>query len=303
MLGPQSRNAQECFDGGYIAAGFIFDMDLTGRLHEDAGAFRKEFTPIQMQRFPDKTKASAAANVGALWRICKGIQVGDIVLCPDGQGNYRVGEVTGDYSYDPKSDLPHHRAVHWLNLSLPRTSLSDSLRNSAGSIGTVCEISNYRDEIESLIGGATAPTVQVPGNPDVEDPVAFAMEKHLEAFLIANWNQTPLSEDFEILQEDGELVGQQYPTDTGPIDILAISKDKKRLLVVELKRGRASDVVVGQILRYMGYIQAQVAEPYQRVEGVVIALENDPRLKYALISVPSVKFYRYQVSFKLIPAG
>ena len=29
----------------------------------------------------------------------------------------------------------------------------------------------------------------------------------------------------------------------------------QRLLVVELKRGRASDVVVGQILRYVGYVQ------------------------------------------------
>ena len=32
------------------------------------------------------------------------------------------------------------------------------------------------------------------------------------------------------------MVGRQYPNDTGPIDILAISKDKKELLVVELKK-------------------------------------------------------------------
>ena len=40
-------------------------------------------------------------------------------------------------------------------------------------------------------------------------------------------------------------------SDTGPIDILAISKDKKTLLVVELKKGRVSDNVVGQIQRYI----------------------------------------------------
>ena len=39
-----------------------------------------------------------------------------------------------------------------------------------------------------------------------------------------------------IVEEDGEKIGQQFPTDTGPIDILAISKDKSVLLVVELKR-------------------------------------------------------------------
>ena len=34
-------------------------------------------------------------------------------------------------------------------------------------------------------------------------------------------------------------------SDTGPIDVLAVSKDKKELLVLELRRGRASDAVVG----------------------------------------------------------
>jgi RecB family endonuclease NucS len=44
-----------------------------------------------------------------------------------------------------------------------------------------------------------------------------------------------------------------------PIDILAVSKDGTCLLVVELKRGRASDVVVGQALRYIGYVQDELA--------------------------------------------
>ena len=44
----------------------------------------------------------------------------------------------------------------------------------------------------------------------------------------------------------GEQVGQQFPTDTGPLHILAISKDNKTLLVVELKKGRACDAIVGR---------------------------------------------------------
>lgn len=70
--------------------------------------------------------------------------------------------------------------------------------------------------------------------------------------------------------------------------------------MVELKRGRASDVVVGQILRYMGYVKEQIAEPHQTVEGAIIALDDDQKLRWALQMVPSVSFYRYQVSFKLI---
>lgn len=91
----------------------------------------------------------------------------------------------------------------------------------------------------------------------------------------------------------------QYQTDTGPLDILAISKDKNRLLVVELKRGRASDVVVGQIARYMGYIKDVIADRGQFVEGAIIALEDDQRIRRALSTIPNVKFYRYKISFKL----
>ena len=95
------------------------------------------------------------------------------------------------------------------------------------------------------------------------------------------------------------MVGQQYPTDTGQIDILAISKDKKSLLVVELKKGRVSDNVVGQIQRYMGYVKEELAEKDQQVKGVIIALEADIKIKRALSVTNNIEFYRYQVSFKL----
>lgn len=70
--------------------------------------------------------------------------------------------------------------------------------------------------------------------------------------------------------------------------------------LVELKRGRTSDVVVGQTLRYMGYVQDELAGSNQTVHGVIIALEDDPKLKRAISMVPVTEFYRYAVSFKLI---
>jgi restriction system protein len=71
-------------------------------------------------------------------------------------------------------------------------------------------------------------------------------------------------------------------------------------LVVELKRGRASDVVVGQVLRYMGYVQQELAEEGQTVKGVIIALEDDQRLRYALAVSPDIKFFRYKINFQLL---
>jgi restriction system protein len=209
-----------------------------------------------------------------------------------------VGEVAGDYSYEPGKILFHRRPVTWLPVIIERAALSETLRNSAGSIGTVSDISRYREEIEKLIGGVTASTL-ISTDETVDDPASFALEKHLEDFLVQNWAQTELARDYDIYEEEGKKA-QQYPTDTGPLDILAISKDRKRLLVVELKKGRASDVVVGQTLRYMSFVQEMLAEADQSVHGVVIALEDDMRIRRALKMVPNIEFYRYQISFKLV---
>ena len=43
-------------------------------------------------------------------------------------------------------------------------------------------------------------------------------------------------------------------------------------------------------------------EEGQTVQGVIIALEDDPRIRRALAVMPSIAFYRYQVSFKLLKA-
>jgi restriction system protein len=299
MLGKGSKHAEECFRSGFVGVGFGIDQDLAGNLPDNFREFNQRFIPIFLRNRPEKNRIGAGLACGQLWTVAKGFDRGDVLLCPDGSGTYRVAEVAGDYEYHAGEILPHRRPVTWLDPTIDRVDMSDVLRGSTGSIGTVCEISKHREELETLLGGTIGPRIIVT-DPTIEDPSSFAMEKHLEAFLVQNWSQTALGKDFDVYQEDGELVGQQYPTDTGAIDILAVSKDGQRLLVVELKKGRASDAVVGQVLRYMGYVQGELAEAGQSVEGVVIALHDDVRLQRALAMVPFVSFYRYQVSFRLI---
>lgn len=297
-LGTGSEHAQACCDGGFIGVDFDVPLDLTPHLTEDLRSFNRWFVPMHRERHPHKTKVAASLNGGALWRITREMKTGDLAICPDGSGRYRIGEVTGDYQHVPGGILPHRRPVAWLERSIDKSEMSESLRNAAGSIATLACINKHAEEIERLIGVAMAPQVSV-NDETVEDPAIFAMEEHLEAFLIRNWSSTDLGREFDIFTEEGQEVGQQYLTDTGPVDILAISKDHKRLLVIELKRGRASDVVVGQILRYMGYVQDELLEPGQSVEGVIIALEDDQRLRRALSMTPSIRFLRYQINFSL----
>ncbi len=300
MLGRKSIHSAECFAGNFIGTDFCIHQDLTRKLPEKWRVFNQEFIPIYLAKHPDKTKIGAGLACAALWTVSKEIKKGDIVLCPDGSGKYRVGEVTGDYTYEPGKILFHHRPVQWLNVSIDRDTMSEALQNSTGSIGTVSDISRYHEEIEMLIGGVPVPKL-ISTDETVEDPSAFAMEEHLEHFLVRNWAQTELGKEYDIYEEDGEKA-QQYQTDTGPLDILAISKDKKRLLVVELKKGKASDAVIGQTLRYMSFVQEMLAEQDQTIHGMIIALEEDQKIHRALAMVPNIKFCRYQINFKLIGA-
>jgi restriction system protein len=301
MLGSKSRHAEECHKGNFIGADFDIDIDLTGKLSENLRTFNQQFTPIFLEDHPDKTKISAGLACGALWTIAKGILKGDLVLCPNGTGNYFVGDVIGDYFYRPGEILPHRRTVQWYPKTIARADMSQALQNSTGAIGTVSTITKFADEIEKLLAGNT-PASLIATDKTVEDASVFALEEHLEEFLIQNWKNTNFGKKYDIFTEDGELAGQQYPSDTGPIDILAVSKDKKELLVIELKKGRASDNVVGQIQRYMGFALEELAEEGQTVKGVIIALEDDIRIRRALAVTQNIEFYRYEVSFKLFKA-
>lgn len=298
MLGAKSIHAEECYKGNFIGADFDIKQDLSGKLPDNWRDFNATFIPIYLDNHPGKSRVSAGLSCGALWTVSKGVNVGDIVLCPNGSGSYYIGEVLDSYSYHADQILPHRRTVKWYSTLLERSAMSDQLKNSTGSIGTVSDITKYAEEIERLISGNRPPTL-ISTDQTVEDPAIFALEKHLEDFLVQNWKQTELGKYYDIYEEDGELVGQQYQSDTGPIDILAISKDKKELLVVELKKGRVSDSVVGQVQRYMGYVQEELAEEGQKVKGVIIALEDDLRIKRALAVTSNIEFYKYQVSFKL----
>lgn len=298
MLGAKSVYAHQCFEGNFIGTDFGIDQDLKNDLPENWRDFNQKFVPIWLEKNPGKSKVAAGLSCGALWTVSKGLSQGDVVICPNGSGGYYVGEINSDYYYKEGQILPHRRNVKWYPVIIERNAMSEALRNSTGSIGTTSDVSNYRDEIETLIQGHRPPVI-ISTDETIEDPSVFAMEKHLEEFLVQNWKHTDLGKNYRIFEEDGEMIGKQYATDVGNIDILAQSKDGKTFLVVELKRGRASDVVVGQILRYMGYVKEELAEPNQEVKGIIIALEDDLKIKRALVVAPQIEFYRYQISFKL----
>lgn len=147
--------------------------------------FKVEFIPFFVERHPERSKVSARMATGAVRTVAKGINKGDIVLCPDGEDHYYVGKITGDYYYQPDGNLPHRRPVQWFSQVIDRSAMSDVLRNSVGSRGTVSKLNPYAEEIERFIGGAPVHKL-ISTDESIEDPSTFAMEKHLEDFLVQN---------------------------------------------------------------------------------------------------------------------
>lgn len=102
------------------------------------------------------------------------------------------------------------------------------------------------------------------------EAISELLESEIESSIISN----P-----DILEEGLELIGNQYPTSVGYIDILC--KDKNGFVVVELKRDKGSFKVVGQIQKYMAWVIENLAKG-EDVRGIIVVKESDKDLEYAI---------------------
>jgi RecB family endonuclease NucS len=125
----------------------------------------------------------------------------------------------------------------------------------------------------------------------------FYMEKQLEDFIIENWDKTELGQKYDLITEPGEHESQQYPTTIGNIDILAKDKETGCYVVIELKKNRTSDDVVGQVHRYMGWIKENKGD--DNVKSIIVAGKYDEKLYYAAKAAQNVEVFVYEVNFKL----
>ncbi len=301
MPGSSHGMLEQFLAEDFIAVDFGVNTDLSDAFTDDFREFSQKMIPIIQKFRPEKTKVSAGLAAGCIWRIGRGMSLGDIVLCPNSDNELHIGEISGGYFYSEGNQFPHRRKVTWHPNRVHRHDFSKQFQNSLRAGQSVICLDDYADEITQVIDDGGPRVILKSNDATIENPAVFALEKYLEEFLITNWEKTDLAKNYSIYTEDGEIVGQQYETDTGPIDILAISKDQKTLLVIELKKGRASDAVIGQIQRYMGFVLEELAEENQEVKGLIIALDDDTRIRRALAVAKGIDFYRYEVNFRLLP--
>lgn len=296
-MGRNNMYADIAYKNNFIGIGWgEIGKDLTDFRELSNRTFIDKISPIVKKTYENKSVNARGQIVGQLFRFSNLMRIGDIVLVPHTQeGKVYVGRIDSEYFYLMETDqacpYQHRRKVAWIK-TVDLSGISQDLRNSLGSIMTVFSITNHWQEVEKLLSDREDEAT-------IEDYEEFGLESHLEDFLVENWNKTKLGKKYSILKEGNEIIGQQYITPIGRIDLLARSKDDKEWLVIELKKGKSDDQVVGQVLRYVGWIQENEARKNQKVKGMIIAKEKSEKLLYAIKTLRNVSLMTYSVKFNL----
>lgn len=127
------------------------------------------------------------------------------------------------------------------------------------------------------------------------DDSQFAYEDDLRDYLAQNLH---LIESGLVLYTDEGISGIEFPVGGRFVDILAVDSTGG-YVVIELKVSRGYDRVIGQLLRYIGWIEKHHAEPGQKVRGVIVAKEVSDDLRLACARISDIRLFEYALSVSL----
>lgn len=296
VIAPVEAKPRELFDK-------VWQFDLANslisigwnQLGDVSRMSREEISATVAAAYPDKPPATKSLIANMFWAFFHEISPGDLVIARRGRKTIAaIGRVTASGIYsagkNPTHGHPNFLAVSWQ--AEPRDKMFPGV---VFPMHTLAELS---EESFRNFEGGTAPPDSSISRDGIEDPNEFVLEKYLEDFVVSNFD-TIFKGELRIYEDSEGNDGQQYSTDIGPIDILATTRAANSFVVIELKKGRPSDQVVGQVLRYMGWVKKNLCTSGQSVRGLVICRDPDPKLSYALEMTNNIDVRYYSVSFKL----
>lgn len=121
----------------------------------------------------------------------------------------------------------------------------------------------------------------------------FLLERDLQRYLAENLEC--VEPGLKLYDVEG-INGIEFEAGGGRrIDILAVDKGGA-FVVLELKVSKGYDRVVGQLLRYVNWIRLNLAEPGQRVRGIIICRTMSEDLRLACASISDVELFEYRLS-------
>ena len=157
----------------------------------------------------------------------------------------------------------------------------------------------YKADFEAGIAKSFAETDDLAEETTDEDDLGsskFAFERDLQNYLVQNLGL--LEPGLKLYEdEDGQFTGVEFPAGQRYIDILAVGTDGA-YVVIETKVSRAYDRVVGQILRYMGWIKENLAGEAS-IRGIIVASEISEDLILAASFAENIRLVEYEISFSL----
>ena len=124
----------------------------------------------------------------------------------------------------------------------------------------------------------------------------FAYERDLQNYLAKNLQRI---EPGLRLYEEEEITGLEFQAGGRYIDILAVDA-QGGYVVIELKVSRGYDRVIGQLLRYIAWVEKNM-ETSRPVRGIIVAKEITEELKLAASRIEGVRLIEYEIEFRLRP--
>ena len=123
----------------------------------------------------------------------------------------------------------------------------------------------------------------------------FAAEAHLRDFLVKHLDT--VEPGLQLYSDDEGKDGVEYQTGVGRIDILAVDAQGS-MVVIELKVSKGPDSVVGQLMRYKGWLKRHRAEGAS-VRGIIVASHISDRIRYAVADLPEISLKQYDLKIEL----
>jgi hypothetical protein len=159
----------------------------------------------------------------------------------------------------------------------------------------------YDRQRHGEVAGVRIEAAEGPGGNTDETARQAMLERYLEEFLHAKLDGVDFGRRLAMWSPDERSSRQFDASPAGTIDFLCRDLDTGSLVVVQLKRGIPTDAVVGQTLRCMGWVKAELASAGQSVEGIIVVGDADDRLLLAASPIPALRVVQYRVDFQFEP--
>nr|WP_019366187.1 endonuclease NucS domain-containing protein [Pseudomonas luteola] len=129
----------------------------------------------------------------------------------------------------------------------------------------------------------------------------FLLEKDLQRYLAENLSI--IEPGLRLYIDEDDVRGIEYDADGRRIDILAVDRDNS-LCVIELKVSKGYDRVIGQTLRYVNWVKRELAEPGQKVRGLIVCRKMSDDIRLAAAGIQGIELYEYElkVAVSQVPA-